>query len=176
MAEGQTRLPWTKGLVMATRSSANLDSVKSGFVRETRSPEEVDRDSELRMWLFIRKDLPMPGGKLAAQAGHGFGTCLWLSTERDPALVRAYIDQAQSKASVGVRDERELLQVVDACREAGLVAVAVEDAASTVFDEPTWTVGAVGPCYRHELPRKAARLRLFSDDAVAGARDLSTNP
>jgi hypothetical protein len=26
-------------------------------------------DGELRMWLFIRKDLPMPPGKLAAQAG-----------------------------------------------------------------------------------------------------------
>lgn len=140
----------------------NLESVRTGVVQETRAPGSIGT-SELRMWLFIRKDLPMPAGKLAAQAGHGFATCLWLANGKDPALVESYMMHAQGKVAVGVKDEEELLKSVEACREAGLVAVAVKDAAHTVFDEPVYTVGAVGPCYRSDLPKKVARLRLFAD-------------
>lgn len=148
-------------------SKANLDSVRTGVVQELRMPEEIGA-SELRMWLFIRKDLPMPAGKLAAQAGHGFGTCLWLANERDPALAASYMLHAQGKISVGVKNEAELLGAVEACKQAGLVAVAVKDAAHTVFSEPVYTVGAVGPCYREQLPKKVSKLRLFTDYAVAG--------
>ncbi|WP_288142414.1 aminoacyl-tRNA hydrolase [Mesorhizobium sp.] len=118
---------------------------------------------ELRMWLFIREDLPMPPGKLAAQAGHGFGTCLWLSNDRDPGLVTTYMSHAQGKIAVGVKNEEELLKCVEACKEAGLVAVSVKDAAHTVFNKPTYTVGAVGPCYKNDLPKRVSRLRLFED-------------
>jgi peptidyl-tRNA hydrolase len=118
---------------------------------------------ELRMWLLIRKDLPMPPGKLAAQAGHGYGTCLWLSNGRDPDLVALYMSRAQVKIAVAVKNEEELLKCVETCKEAGLVAVSVKDAAHTVFNEPTYTVGAVGPCYRKDLPARVARLRLFQD-------------
>lgn len=147
---------------------ANLESAKDGLVQETRDLATVDPSAELRMWLFIRKDLPMPPGKLAAQAGHGYATCLWIATERDPALARAYMEQAQGKIAVGVKDEKELLQAVEECRSAGLVAVAVKDAAHTVFAQPTWTVGAVGPCLRSQLPKKVSRLRLFADYPETG--------
>lgn len=145
-------------------SKSNLDSVLEGVVRETRLSSDVGL-SELRMWLFIRKDLPMPAGKLAVQSGHGFGTCLWLANGKNPALVSSYMEHAQGKISVGVKDEDELLKMVEACKEAGLVSVAVQDAARTVFSVPTFTVGAVGPCYRTDLPKKVARLRLFQDYA-----------
>ncbi|MCF6110774.1 aminoacyl-tRNA hydrolase [Mesorhizobium muleiense] len=118
-------------------------------------------EAELRMWLFIRQDLPMPPGKLAAQAGHGYATCLWLSNDRDPDLVSMYMSHAQAKIAVGVKNEVELLKCVEACKEGGLVAVAVKDAARTVFDKSTYTVGAVGPCFRKDLPKRVSRLRLF---------------
>jgi PTH2 family peptidyl-tRNA hydrolase len=131
----------------------------SSVLRE--APDDADNAlSELRMWLFIRKDLPMPPGKLAAQAGHGFGTCLWLSNCRDPNLVAEYMNRAQGKIAVGVKNEEELLKSVEACQEAGLVAVSVKDAAHTVFDKPTYTVGAVGPC--QERPPQAG----FASPAV----------
>lgn len=105
----------------------------------------------------------MPPGKLAAQAGHGYATCLWLSKDHDPALVARYMGGEQGKIAVGVKDENERLKCVDACETAGLVAVAIKDAAHTVFPEPTFTVGAVGPCFRAELPKKVLRLRLFEN-------------
>ena len=134
----------------------------NGVAKELRDNGNTG-EGELRMWLFIRKDLPMPPGKLAAQAGHGYGTCLWLSNERDPNLVAMYMSCAQAKIAVGVKDEKDLLNCIEACQEAGLVAVAIKDAARTFFDEATYTVGAVGPCYRKHLPKRVSRLRLFED-------------
>jgi len=118
---------------------------------------------EPRMWLFIRTDLPMPPGKLAAQAGHGYATCLWLSEKHNPELVADYMGGEHGKIAVSVRHEEELLQCVEACKAAGLMAVAIQDAGHTVFAKPTWTVGAVGPCFRAELPKKVLRLRLFEN-------------
>jgi len=151
---------------------ANLESAMSGTVRELRPQSQIG-ESELRMWLFVRKDLPMPPGKLAAQAGHGFGTCIWIALQKSPDLVGRYMAEAQGKIVVAARNEDELLKAVEACREAGLPAVAVKDAAHTVFSEPTWTVGAVGPCYRHELPKKVSRLRLFTGWENSTAGDAS---
>jgi peptidyl-tRNA hydrolase len=134
-----------------------------------KSAIDVFRDSasaaepDLRMWLFVREDLPMPLGKFAAQAGHGYSTCLWFSNQHDPNLVATYMDGAQGKIAVSVKNEEELLKCVEACKEAGLVAVSVKDAAHTVFEKPTYTVGAVGPCYRKDLPKRVSRLRLFED-------------
>ena len=134
----------------------------SGIIQEL--PDDANSVlSELRMRLFMREDLPMPPGKLAAQAGHGYGTCLWLSNDRDPDLVAKYMNGAQGKIAVSVKNEKELLKCVAACKEVGLVAVSVKDAGRTVFDEPTYTVGAVGPCHRKDLPKLVSRLRLFQD-------------
>lgn len=69
-----------------------------------------------------------------------------------------------------VTNEGELLSCVDACKAAGLVAV-VKDAAHTVFPEPTWTVGAVGPCYRTDLPKKVLRLQLFEIGKMTSHRN-----
>ena len=151
--------------------NGNLRSALEGDVRETRPLDRIGGD-ELRMWLFVRKDLPMPAGKLAAQAGHGYVTCLWLAGKVDPGLVERYMEQAQGKIAVGVRDGAELVSAVEACRAAGLPAVTVTDAAHTVFSEPVMTVGAVGPCLRGDLPGKVRRLRLFegwSNDGLGGA-------
>ncbi|WP_374940459.1 peptidyl-tRNA hydrolase [Mesorhizobium sp. INR15] len=73
--------------------------------------------------------------------------------------------------AVGVRNEREFLTCVEICKEAGLIAISVKDAGHTVFDQPTYTVGAVGPCYNRDLPRRChARLRLFE----AGKHEASS--
>lgn len=62
---------------------------------------------------------------------------------------------------MSVKNEEELRKCVEACKEVGLVAVTVNDAARTVFDKSTYTVGAVGPCFRKDLPKRVSRLRLF---------------
>lgn len=138
----------------------NLECAQSGEVLDCRT--EIDTGTpELRMWLLVRRDIPMSLGKLAVQAGHGFGTCMWLAMQKNPTEAEKYISQAQSKAIVGVKSDAELISCIEACKEAGLIATTVTDAARTYFQEPTLTVGAVGPCYKDQLPKKVQRLRLF---------------
>jgi PTH2 family peptidyl-tRNA hydrolase len=130
-------------------------------VREERETTREQRLSEPRMWVFVRRDLPMPPGKLAVQAGHGFAQCIYRTMLADPERVAAYMAAAQAKVAVAVKSAEELRKAVAACDAAGLVATLIEDAAHTVFDEPTLTVGAVGPCLHEELPKSVARLQLF---------------
>lgn len=123
----------------------------------------VDPKKELKMWLFVRGDLTMPAGKLAVQAGHAFCACLWRSSliASGSDLVAYYMVGSYAKIAVRVADEAELHKTVEACVKEGLVSVAIRDEGRTIFPEPTYTVGAVGPTYREALPSSVRRLRLL---------------
>jgi peptidyl-tRNA hydrolase len=77
--------------------------------------------------------------------------------------VEIYMKHSRAKIALGVRHDQELLACIAECEEAGLIAVAIKDAGRTVFERPTFTVGAVGPSYRKDLPKRVRRLRLFDN-------------
>lgn len=147
---------------MDTDLRKNLDGVLSGEVKENRDIT-APGTSELRMWLFVRKDLAMTVGKFAPQVGHAYATCLYATMVENRQRADEYMSYAQGKISVGVDNEAQLIKVVQSCKEKGLIACTVTDAGRTFFNGPTMTVGAVGPCYREDLPRIARQLRLFED-------------
>lgn len=89
------------------------------MISVVKKPSENSGSPELRMWLLVRVDLRMPLGKFAAQAGHGYTTCLWLSSQRDPVLVETYMRHSQAKIAVSVRHEQELLACVAGMRGGG---------------------------------------------------------
>lgn len=126
---------------------------------------------ELKMWLIVRRDLNMPIEKGYPQAGHGYLTCYAITRELNPEVAISYVNSSQAKISVGVKSEDELLKAFEACREAGLVACLVKDAARTVFNEETYTVACVGPCKRDELPKRVKKLQLLKSDHWAIAAD-----
>jgi PTH2 family peptidyl-tRNA hydrolase len=138
----------------------NHASALDGLVCDRRETVS-DGNDEYKIWQFVRRDLPMSFGKFGPQSGHAFGTCMVLTDRRAPEVVDLYIATGQAKIAVAVDDGDELLRMVQLCREAGLVAVAVEDAGRTEFEGRTITTGAVGPCLRSELPGKVRRLRIF---------------
>lgn len=140
----------------------NLESALTGDVKDIREGQ-IDRASELKIWIMIPKGMFMTRGKAAAQSGHAVGTCMVLMDRADRARVDLYMAQGQAKISVGVEDEDELRQMVDLCRAAGLVATLVEDAGRTEFAGRTVTYGAVGPYLKSELPSKVKRLRMLQD-------------
>lgn len=116
-------------------------------------------DPELKMWAVVRRDLGMTGGKLVPQAGHAFLDC---ALKADPAVLELYQASSKSKISLRVKSERELLKMHDLCVAARLNTCLVQDAGRTCFDGvATFTMFAVGPCYRHELPRRVDRLPML---------------
>lgn len=120
----------------------------------------MDTDDELKIWIAVRRDLNMPAGKLVAQAGHAAASAIW---QGEKLLVDAYMAAAQPKIAVSVKDEAELLAIVAAAREASIPAHAILDAGRTIFTTPTYTVAAIGPARRADLPPKVRRLRLMAE-------------
>lgn len=116
-------------------------------------------DPELKMWAVVRRDLNMSGGKLVPQAGHAFLDC---GLQADRALLELYQATSKAKISLRVKSEAQLLRLHGLCVAAGLNTCLVRDAGKTFFDgEPTYTMFAVGPCYRHELPRPVDKLPML---------------
>lgn len=140
----------------------NIESILDGVIQDINAGNAPPNE-ELKMWIFIRKDIAIPAGKLAVQAGHAFGTCLWASSRENPALCEDYMNSAQPKISLVAKNENEVVKAVESCREAGLTAMYVRDAGRTVFEVPTITVGVVGPCLRSDLPKRVFRMRLFEE-------------
>ncbi|MBY3155228.1 hypothetical protein HFO56_23175 [Rhizobium laguerreae] len=138
----------------------NLRSALNGMVLDCRT-EITDRDAELKIWIFARKDLALSLGKFGAQAGHAAGTCMVLSDRGNSVNVDAYMAQGQPKITVAVDDEAELVKCVELCRSEMLVSVLVQDAGRTELDGKTVTMGAVGPCLRVDLPKAIKRLQTY---------------
>ncbi|WP_374308952.1 aminoacyl-tRNA hydrolase [Methylocella sp.] len=130
---------------------------------ETDPPDQAPeaREAELRIWCAIRRDLPIPRGKLATQAGHAYAAALWRAPRH---VAEAYMSSpVQAKITVGVKTQDQLRKMFELCREAGLPSVIVRDFGRTVFTEPTFTAMAVGPCRQSDLPSAFRRLRLLPD-------------
>lgn len=139
----------------------NLNSALNGDVRDHQQPGERP-ENELKMWLLVRKDLPMSIGKALIQSPHAMGTCMVNTAFKNPDLVKTYLSHAQPKISVGVKNLHELETCIALCREVGIETVTVTDAGRTEFNEPTTTFGAIGPCYRDDLPKRVRNLQRFT--------------
>lgn len=142
----------------------NLKSVLlDGLVLDSRT-EIADKNAELKIWIFARKDLSMSLGKFGGQSAHAAGTCMVLSDRKNDSNVDQYMSLGQPKIVVAVEDEAELVKCVELCRAEMLVSVLVRDAGRTEFDGKTLTLGAVGPCLRSDLPKAVKRLQMFKAD------------
>jgi PTH2 family peptidyl-tRNA hydrolase len=143
----------------------NLRSVMlDGLVLDSRT-EITDKDAELKIWIFARKDLSMSLGKFGGQSAHAAGTCMVLSDRKNDSNIDQYLSHGQPKIVVAVENEAELVKCAKLCHEEMLVAVLVQDAGRTEFDGKTLTMGAVGPCLRSELPKAVKRLQMFKKPA-----------
>jgi len=147
---------------MSNALQDNLNSALNGDVRDHQEQGERP-ENELKIWLLVRKDLPISVGKGLVQSGHAIGTCMANTAFKNPEVVKTYLSHAQPKISVGVKNQHELVTCIAMCREAGIEAVTVTDAGRTEFNEHTMTFGAVGPCYRDDLPKRVKRLQRFTD-------------
>lgn len=99
-----------------------------------------------RLMLYVRRDVRMPDGKLAAQAGHGVCSAAFEMMSRNPDGVLEWEEAGCPVEVVGVPDLTALETVVRNAQTAGLPAAMIVDAGRTFFSAPTETVVGVGPC------------------------------
>lgn len=147
---------------MSDATQQNLVSALNGDVRDHQQSGERP-DNELKIWLLVPKDLEITFAKGLIQSGHALGTCMANTALKNPDLIRTYLSHAQPKIAVAVKNRHELETCIALCREDGIEAAIVTDAARTEFLEPTITFGAVGPCYKDDLPKRVRRLQKLTD-------------
>ncbi|MGC8645040.1 MAG: peptidyl-tRNA hydrolase Pth2 [Thermoplasmata archaeon] len=95
----------------------------------------------MKLAIAVRKDLEMGRGKIAAQVAHAAVECaLRPSLKRD-----RWIEEGQKKIVVWVRDEGELLSLIQKARSMGINTCPIRDAGLTQVEPDTLTCAGFGP-------------------------------
>ena len=127
--------------------------------------ETTGRDAPKQV-IVMRRDLGMRRGKEIAQGAHA--AMIWLAFRiRQPGPTfteaeRRWLDGPFTKVCVRVDSEEELLGVIRAAQEAGVMAHLCVDAGRTEFHGvPTPTCCAVGPDFPDRIDPITGHLKLL---------------
>lgn len=130
---------------------------------------------ETKQVIVIRKDLNMRRGKECAQAAHASmavffnmmemvknGKKYECSFTHTSEAMHKWMTEGFTKITVKVDSEKDLLEIYNKAREAGLPCSLIRDAGKTEFGGvPTLTTVAVGPASSTEVDKVTGHLKLY---------------
>lgn len=114
-----------------------------------------------KMILCVNNELKMTKGKIAAQCGHATLGAYKLASRHCNSALKNWEYMGQAKIAVRVDEEREIFDLMEKARAAGLVTYLVEDAGRTQIAAGSKTVLAIGPAPAAELDRITSHLKLL---------------
>lgn len=147
--------------------SSSSKAVASSAVSSKKSKKskplgnKYEAGEEMKMVLLVRSDLNMGKGKAAAQACHAVLAAYKDAQRRDPAALDAWEAIGQTKVTLRVESEEELLSLVKKARECGIISQYIRDAGRTQVAPNTATVAAVGPAPRNVVDLITGHLKLY---------------
>lgn len=97
------------------------------------------------MMLVVRNDLKMGKGKIGAQCGHASVGVYQIQKRNNPKAVNIWENNGCPKIAVKVQSEKELLDVRNAAKRAGIAHCLIRDAGRTQIAPSTMTVLGLGP-------------------------------
>jgi len=104
----------------------------------------------------VRKDLAMPAGKLAAQAGHAYTDALVHAQETDPSRDELYRSKGigGSKVTMYAKNQNALIKAYELAKDADIPCALIVDQHHILppyFDgNPVITALGLGPCTQKE--------------------------
>lgn len=128
---------------------------------------------ESKMVIVMRSDLKntkgekVRTGKLIAQACHAALGFVWENLKGKKISFELSDEQfswhqgGQTKITVKVAGEKELVEIFKAAKSAGLTVDIITDAGRTEFGEPTKTCLAIGPNYSEKIDKITSHLSLY---------------
>ena len=125
---------------------------------------------EFKQVIVLRKDLNMRKGKMVAQGAHASMGAILALARRDgdslviplDARVEPWLTGRFKKICVSVNSEKEMLDLYERAKSAGLVCSLIQDAGLTEFGGvPTYTAIAVGPDAEERVNEFTAGLPLL---------------
>ncbi|MEE6211210.1 peptidyl-tRNA hydrolase Pth2 [Salarchaeum sp. III] len=112
----------------------------------------------MKQAIVVRADLGMGTGKVAAQASHA---SLRAFEYADDRAQRAWKQGGQKKVVLKAGSERELYELNEEAKAAGLPSAVIEDAGHTQVDPGTPTALAIGPAPEADIDAITGDLSLF---------------
>jgi len=103
----------------------------------------------------------MGRGKIAAQSSHASLTAYKKVSSAYPEIAGAWETEGQMKVVLKVDSERELLELFQRAKDAGIPAALIRDAGHTQLEPGTITCIAAGPFDEDELDRVFGHLKLL---------------
>lgn len=131
-----------------------------------------------KQYIIVRKDLDMPAGKLAAQAGHasvgallkcgkpmsGFvsGNEMGYLIDYSNSAVKEWLEGDFAKVCLEVNSEEELKKCYEIAKENNLPCSYIVDNGTTVFNGiKTPTCVGIGPAHSEEIEPLFKHLKLY---------------
>lgn len=124
------------------------------LLKDDSKPVSFDKEQHLYLYAIARKDLEMPAGKLAAQAGHAYTDTLHEASKTNPNAVSNYRndDLGGSKVTLLAKNTHHLMKAYIQAKRSGLPVSIVVDKEHVMpphFDgNPIITAIGIGPCTR----------------------------
>jgi PTH2 family peptidyl-tRNA hydrolase len=124
--------------------------------------------------IVMRKDLNMRKGKMVAQGAHAsmkaiLDSMAWYPRDNVMSIdlsknkpMDNWLNDGVSKICVGVDSEKELMEIYNAAKRAGLICGLITDAGLTEFGGvPTKTCCAIGPNWSEDIDKITGHLKLL---------------
>ncbi len=96
-----------------------------------------------KLVVLVRDDLKLSKGKACAQVGHAVLECYL--RQDDKRLKQVWLEEGGKKVILKVGSLKELFEITEAARQAGLITAIVEDAGQTEVPPKTITCVGIGP-------------------------------
>lgn len=133
----------------------------------------MSNEKDVKMVIVLRGDLKntkgekIRTGKLIAQGAHsvlgfvwdnlkGRKVCFELSDEQFK-----WVQAGQTKIALKAKDEKELVTIYQAAKDAGLTVELITDAGRTEFGGPTKTCVCIGPNYADKIDAITGNLSTY---------------
>lgn len=130
-------------------------------------------EKNVKMIIVVRKDLKntkgekIRTGKIIAQGAHSVLGFIWdnlkgkkISFELSDKQYK-WVQTGQTKITLAAKDEKELMEIYQAAKTAGLDVTLITDAGRTEFDGPTKTCLCIGPDYDENIDKITGNLSLY---------------
>ena len=112
----------------------------------------------MKQVIVARRDLDLDAGKLAAQVAHA---ALTAADRADENVRRQWREAGQKKVVLRAATERDVHELAEEARRAGLPHAVIRDAGHTVLEPGTVTTLGIGPASPEAIDRITGDLSLY---------------
>ncbi len=123
--------------------------------------DNVDRKTEIKQVIIVRKDLKMGVGKIAAQSCHASLLSFIRAEKNDRDMVNTWLNEGGTKIVLKAESEESFGEIKKLLKNSGIPHFVVRDAGQTQVPPGTETAIGIGPYYSDKIDSITSKLKLL---------------